>query len=514
MTPTLSARNGPRQFGELCRTLVDELTDYAIYFIDLDGTIRSWNAGATAIFGYAPGEVIGRHVSLLHTKADRLTEHPLKALKAAAEHGRHQEARQCVRQDGTVLATHATIHPQCDDAGEIIGFAMIVRDATTTRQTERALHESERRLRLLVEGISDYAIYMLDANGIVTSWNLGAERIKGYAAGEVIGQHFSRFYTEEDQRSGKPHVALDAAAETGRYEEEAQRVRRDGTQFAAHVVIYAIRDEQGRVAGYAKITRDITERKQREHAELANAAKSRFLAHLSHEFRTPLNAIIGFAEIIKDELFGAIPDKRYVSFGKDIHYSGLHLLGMVNDILDLTRVEAGKIEAAIGGIELRSLTEQSLRLLEPRAAAMDIALKFDATVDAIEFKADERMVRQCIFNLVDNALKFSSSGSTISVVIGRDESWVHIRVIDQGVGMAEEDIPTALEPFRQLGDITKRPAGGAGLGLSLVKSYCELHGGTISIRSARGVGTEVTLRFPYPGGKQRKVSAAYRAARP
>src|SRR6185437_2254510 len=178
------------------------------------------------------------------------------------------------------------------------------------------------RQRLLIESLTDYAIYTLDPTGVVISWNLAAERITGYAADEIIGEHFAVFYTDRDRQDERPHHALETARRQGRYEEEGVRVRKDGSLFAAEIVVYAVRDDNGRLTGYAKITRDVTDRKQREIAELANAAKTRFLAHLSHEFRTPLNAIIGFSEIIKSELLGEISNKRYVAYGNDIHFSG------------------------------------------------------------------------------------------------------------------------------------------------------------------------------------------------
>ncbi|MBV8535499.1 MAG: PAS domain-containing sensor histidine kinase [Alphaproteobacteria bacterium] len=636
MSPPLSTQHSTWPLPTTFQPLVEQVTDYAIYVIDLNGAIRSWNAGARAILGYATSEVSGLHFSQLYTKADRLAGIALNVLKSAEERGRYEEESQRVRKDGSVIPTHAVVYPLRGSTGELTGFTTILRDATEERQDKRALYDSERRFRLLASSITDYAIYMLDANGIVTSWNRGAQRIKGYTAEEVIGQHFSRFYTEEDRRSAKPFEALKRAGESGRYEEEGWRVRKDGTKFAAHVIIdaihdengkltgyaqitrdvterevtaralreseyrqrlliesltdyaiytldptgvviswnlaaeritgyaadeiigehfavfytdrdrqderphhaletarrqgryeeegvrvrkdgslfaaeivvYAIRDENGRLTGYAKITRDVTDRKQREIAELANAAKTRFLAHLSHEFRTPLNAIIGFSEIIKSELLGEIANKRYVSYGNDIHFSGTHLLNLVNDVLDLTRIEAGKIEPVFETVDARSVVERALRLFESKAAAKHVTIHLEIDANVSELKADERMMRQCLINLVDNAIKFSPPGTSITVRATRDDAWLRIRVIDQGAGMEEKDIPTALQPFRQLDNVMSRSNEGAGLGLPLVKSYCELHGGGLSIRSKPGIGTEATLRFPYPGGKPHRLSVA------
>ncbi len=622
--------------SEICQLVLEQIADTAVIFVDVDGAIRGWNGGAQTLFGYGQAEILGLHISQLYTKPDRLSGRVLAALQAAAARGRHEEEGQRVRKDGEVVETQATTYGVRDRAGTLIGYSAVVRDVTAQRQTERALRDAERRFRLLIGGIAEYAVCTLDTNGIVTSWNLGAERIKGYAADEIVGQHFSLFYTEEDRRSGQPFRALQTAAEAGHHEDEGWRLRKDGSRFAAHVMIEAITDEADQVVGYAKITRDITskheaaqklresetryqvllesitdhaictldpsgivtswnagaeringytpaeivgehfsvfyteqdlregrpyralevarrdgrfaedglrvrkdgsrfaaevvispihsasgeitgfakvtrdisERKQREFAESANEAKSRFLAHLSHELRTPLNAIIGFSEIIKSEILGEITNKRYVSYGGDIHHSGIHLLNLVNDILDLSRIEAGKLEPQYDRVDMKHLAEKSLRLFEGKAASRKVTLLVDVAKDIAEFVADERMVYQCMVNLIDNAIKFSKPDTRVSVVINRDGGWLRIHVKDQGLGMAEHEIPIALQPFRQLDSLLTRTIEGAGLGLSLVKSYCELHGGGIAIRSASGKGTEVTLRFPYPGGNVVKLSVA------
>jgi PAS domain S-box-containing protein len=619
MSPTPTTQGGAWPLPTLFQPLVDQISDYAIYVIDLNGAIRSWNRGTRLLLGYAPSDVLGLHFSQLYPKADRLAGIALNVLKTAEDRGHYDEEGQRICKDGTVVPTHTVVYPLRDAAGELIGFTTVIHDASEERQTKRALYESERRFRVLASGIADYAIYMLDSNGIVTSWNRGAQRLIGHTPEEIIGQHFSRFYTDEDRRSAKPFDALKGAAATGRSEDEGWRVRKDGAIFAAHVIIdaihdengklsgyaqitrdvterqvtaralreseyrqrlliesltdyaiftldptgviiswnlgaeritshsgdeiigehfsvlyterdrqeerphlaletarakgsyeeegvrirkdgslfaadiavYAIRDENGRLTGYAKITRDVTDRKQREIAELANEAKTRFLAHLSHEFRTPLNAIIGFSEIIKSEMLGEISNKRYVSYGNDIHFSGTHLLKLVNDVLDLTRIEAGKIEPVFETVEVRPLVERALRLLEAKASGRQIDIDLEI--------AD---------NVVDNAIKFSPPNTAIAVRVSRDDAWLRIQVVDQGAGMAENDVPLALQPFRQIDNVMSRSNEGAGLGLPLVKSYCDLHGGGLAIRSTPGSGTAVTLRFPFPGGKPHRLSVA------
>ncbi len=488
--------------------VVGGLTEYAIFMLDRNGIVTSWNPGAERIQGHKAEDVVGQHFSLFYDEEDRRAGKPFRALKAATETGRYEEEGWRLRKDGSQFAAHVLIDAIHDESGDVVAFATITRDITSGQRAARALRESESRFQLLLESITDHAICTLDPSGIVTSWNPSAERIMGYSAVEVVGEHFSIFYTEPERKEGKPYRALEIARRDGRCAEEGARLRKDGTAFAAEVVISPIRSETGQFTGFAKVTRDISERKQREFAEAANEAKTRFLAHLSHELRTPLNAIIGFSEVIKSEVFGEIANKRYVSYGGDIHYSGVHLLNLVNDILDLSRIEAGKLEPVPERIEVNALAEKALRLFDSKAAAKQVRLGFQPGDDVHEFVADERMVYQCCVNLLDNAIKFSKPNTRVELRVTQDAGWLRIIVADQGYGMAESEIPIALQPFRQLDSLMTRSTEGAGLGLSLVKSYCEVHGGGIGIRSAVDAGTEVTLRFPYPGGKKHTLSVA------
>ncbi|HEY5413073.1 MAG TPA: PAS domain-containing protein, partial [Caulobacteraceae bacterium] len=240
------------------RLLVDAITDYAIYLLDPEGYVSSWNPGAERFKGYQASEIIGEHFSRFYTDEERALEAPALALRTAAAEGRFEREGWRVRKDGGRFWAHVIIDAIRGPQGELIGFAKITRDLTERKAAEGALHRSEEQFRLLVQGVTDYAIYLLDRSGRVSSWNAGARRIKGYEAAEIIGEHFSHFYTDEDRRSGLPQRGLETAAREGRIEIEGWRVRKDGTRFWAHVIIDAIRDDQGEVIGFAKITRDIT----------------------------------------------------------------------------------------------------------------------------------------------------------------------------------------------------------------------------------------------------------------
>ncbi len=242
--------------------LIDAVTDYAIFLLDPTGIVVSWNSGAQRIKGYSEAEIIGQHFSRFYTPEDRQAGLPARALATAARESRFEKEGWRVRKDGSRFWANVVIDPVWDEAGHLIGYAKITRDVTDKKKADEALRLSEERFRLLVQGVTDYAIYMLDPQGYVTNWNSGAERIKGYAHAEIVGHHFSRFYLEEDRIAGLPVKALEVAARDGRFEKEGWRVRKDGSRFWANVVIDPIRDEQDNLIGFAKITRDITERKQ------------------------------------------------------------------------------------------------------------------------------------------------------------------------------------------------------------------------------------------------------------
>jgi PAS domain S-box-containing protein len=307
--------------------LIAGVVDYAIYVLDLDGRVASWNAGAERIKGYTRDEILGEHFSRFYTPEDRAAGVPEQALRLATEAGRFTaEAWRC-RKDGSRFWALVVIDPVYQN-GTLIGFAKVTRDITEQHEARLAALESERRFRLLVEGVIDYAIYMLSPEGLVTNWNAGAERIKGYAASEIIGQHFSRFYTDEDIAAGKPQMALAMARLNGHYEGEGWRRRKDGSRFWASAVVNAICDE-GKLIGFAKITRDLTERQeaqqQLEHSRelLFQAQKMEAVGQLTgglaHDFNNLLTGISGNLELLKRRMAqGRIADlDRFITGAQD-----------------------------------------------------------------------------------------------------------------------------------------------------------------------------------------------------
>src|SRR6185312_15392399 len=291
------------------RMLIDAVIDYAIYMLDPSGIITNWNTGAERMKGYRAEEIIGHHFSRFYTKEDRAAGLPARVLETARREGRYESEGWRVRSDGSRFWANVIIDAIRDNKGQLIGFAKITRDMTEQRAAQETLRESERQFRLLVRGVSDYALFMLDPQGIVSNWNQGAERIKGYKADDIVGQHFSRFYTEGDRRAGMPARALQTAKAEGRFEAEGWRVRKDGSMFWANAIIDPIHDDDGKLVGFAKITRDITERRnaeialqkaqvERDHAQRLEAL-GKLTGGVAHDFNNLLMIVSGHMETLK-----------------------------------------------------------------------------------------------------------------------------------------------------------------------------------------------------------------------
>ncbi|HEX3583653.1 MAG TPA: PAS domain S-box protein, partial [Thermoanaerobaculia bacterium] len=374
--------------------LIDEVQDYAIFLMGTDGEIRTWNRGAARIFGYTSEEAIGQNFRMFYGEEDLANRKPQHELEVADREGRIEDEGWRIRNDGTRFWVNTVITALRNPDGTLRGFAKVTRDLTKRREADERIRQSEEMFRLLVANVQDYAIFMLDPDGYIASWNAGAHRIKGYTAEEIIGKHFSIFYPEEDILSGKPARELEIAKEYGVYEEEGWRIRKDGSRFWANVVITAVHDETGRLRGFAKVTRDITERKRAEEtqrallqqrearltaeeerrraeasfrvAQEANRAKDEFLMTLSHELRTPMTAILGWARLLPTM---SPSDTMFREAVSSIARGAQLQARLIDDVLDVSRIVSGKMRLTRERMNIESVINASIDAVRPTAAA-------------------------------------------------------------------------------------------------------------------------------------------------
>jgi len=365
------------------------------------------------------------------------------------------------------------------------------------------LREREDSMRLLIESLQEYAIFLLDATGRVATWNAGAERIKGYRADEIIGKHFSCFYLEEERAAGRPAKTLHDALVNGQTQDEGWRVRKDGQRFWATVTMSRVLDQDGRLLGFSKVTRDRTERRKMELAlrdkniELQKTVEARdlFLANMSHELRTPLNGIIGFAEFLADGKPGPVSPKQK-EYLEDILHSGKHLLHVINDVLDIAKVEAGKMELSSERFSIAKAIDDVYAALELTAQKKQLQIIIQLDPDFDEVTLDRNRFKQVLYNLFSNAVKFTDEGGSVEVVSTKiDHDRFRLVVADTGIGIKSEDLKRLFKQFEQISPGQRRGQG-TGLGLALTRRIVELQSGTIDVESEFGKGTKFTVVLP------------------
>ena len=482
--------------------LVNAIQDYAIYMLDSEGRIATWNPGAQRFKGYAAPEVLGRHYERFFTAEDRAADQPRKALRIASREGRFETEGWRVRKDGSQFWAHVVLDAIRSADGELVGFAKITRDVTAKKEAERALFESEQRFRMLVQGVKDYAIYTLDPDGRVTNWNAGAQHIKGYSEAEIVGQHFSTFYTETERAKGEPERALRTALAEGKYEREAWRVRKDGSLFWAHVVIDPILDDDGRHIGFAKITRDITEQKKSKD-ELARAEQALFQSQklqaigeltggIAHDFNNLMTVIAGSADFLRRNR--DLPEQKKLQYLDGIIETADRATTLTSQLLTFGRRQAVKPAVLDVDERLRSASELLGRTLGSkyriRVAVADPDLRIE--VDPSQFEA-------AIVNAVVNARDAMPDGGTITLgaasepgADGAGAGLVRISIADTGLGMPDRVKQRAFDPFFT----TKEVGRGTGLGLSQIHGFAAQAGGSTEIESEEGNGTTISILVP------------------
>lgn len=500
LLPSSNSANNSERF----RLLVENVNDYAIYMLSIDGIVVSWNSGAQRFKGYTADEIIGEHFSRFYRPEDRNRGLPAFALTMAREQGKFEDEGWRVRKDGSHFWASVVIDPVYDDNRTLVGFAKITRDITDQKQAADALHASEEQFRLLVQGVTDYAIYMLSPTGIVTNWNAGARRIKGYEDSEVIGTHFSKFYTLDDQQINLPAMALATATSVGVFESEGWRVRKDGTKFWAHVVIDAIRNATGELIGFAKVTRDVTERR-RTSEELKKSQEALFQAQkmesiglltggVAHDFNNLLNIVSNSVTLLRSSL----SESKDLRLLDGIEKASARGTVLIKQLLAFAKQQTFTLEKRNVNRIIESF-ESVLRRANNNLIRFNI--KLADNLPPVE--TDVAQLESAILNLVINACDATPSGGNILLtteVVDLVENeveniaagnYVKISVCDTGHGIAPDIITRVVEPF-----FTTKPQGsGTGLGLSQVYGFAQQAKGGLQIISAEGQ-TIVSILLP------------------
>jgi PAS domain S-box-containing protein len=487
------------------RLLVDSITDYAVYMLDRNGVVATWNRGAERIKGYRADEIIGTHFSAFYPEEDRLAGAPQRALDTAVREGRFETEGWRLRKDGTPFWVHVVIDAIKHHNGEVIGFAKITRDLTERREAQAALAESEEQFRRLVLNVVDYAIYMLSPTGHVTSWNLGAERIKGYAAEEIVGEHFSHFYPEEDRARGAPDHSLEMARTHGQYHAEGWRVRKDGSRFWASVVIDAIHNDRGELIGFAKITRDITERMEQQkrlelaREELFQAQKVEAIGQLTggvaHDFNNLLMVVLGSLEVLGRRVQLDDRDRKLLE-------NAVHAAQRGAQLTQRMLAFARRQELERKPVDLPDLVRGMSDLLS-RTLGPTILIETRFPISLPQVLADPSQLDSALLNLAVNARDAMPEGGPLiisarEVRVGSDDPglkpgrYVCLAVEDRGEGMDAETVKRATDPFFT----TKGVGKGTGLGLPMVQGLAEQSGGRFMLKSTLGMGTTAEIWLP------------------
>ena len=477
-------------------------SDDAIVSKDLNGTILTWNGGAERMFGYREHEVVGRSITILLPE-DRLHEEE-KILKTLRGGGRidHFETER-VTKGGRRIHVSLSVSPITDRDGKIIAAAKIARDVTVAR--EAAILRS--RVAAIVESAED-AIVGKDLDGIIISWNAGAERMFGYSAEEVIGKPVLLLLPPE--RHAEEARVLATLRRGDRIEHfETVRVRKDGRRIDVSLSVSPIRDDSGRVIGASKIARDITPQKRqheeretllrreqsaRAAAESATRAKDAFLAMVSHELRTPLSPILAWTRMLRQ---GALDADKTARALETIERNVRAQTQLIDDLLDSSRIVSGKLRLEVRPISLSEVIQRAIDVVRPAADAKQIRIHSVVDTKTGPISGDADRLQQVIWNLLSNAIKFTPKGGRVQVIVERVNSHVEIAVSDTGKGVAAEFLPHLFEAFRQAEGGADREHGGLGLGLAIARKIAELHGGTIVAESAgKDQGATFTVKLP------------------
>ena len=499
--------DNPLELPDPYRQLVHGVQDYAIFLLDREGRIVSWNRGAELLKGYAPSEIIGQHFSVFYPAEATERRWPQRDLKIAQESGRLEDEGWRVRKDGSRFWANVVITALHDESGALRGFSKITRDLTERRRHEETLRQSEERFRVLIAGVREYAMFMLDPDGRVARWNAGAERIMGYKAQEIEGRHVSAFYPREAIDKKFPEQELALAREHGRFEREAQRVRKDGTAFPANVVITPVYGHDGVLTGYANVTRDLTDIRRVESLEKAEQQTSGFLASLAHELRNPIAPINNALHLLSLRPAADSTDKWVREV---LQRQTAQMTRLIDDLLDVSRVTRSAILLNKQLLDVRAVAraavDAAMQWMQARRHAVSVDF---AQGEPLTVLGDEKRLTQVLQNLLHNAARYTPEGGQVTLSARREDADVVIAVKDNGVGMDAELLRSAFDMFKQGRQAQQGPQGGLGIGLTLAQRLIRLHGGTIIAQSSGpDCGSEFVIRLPAVGAAPASVQPA------
>jgi len=478
--------------AKLFEILVERMRDYAIFVLDPLGHIMTWNTGARLLKGYAPEEIIGKHFSVFYLAEAKAIGWPEQELKAATMQGRFEDEGWRVRKDGSRFWANVVITALRDDDGHLLGFSKITRDLTARRKAEEDMRQSEERFRLLVEGVQDYAVYMLDPDGMISSWNSGAQKIMGYQREEVAGKHISIFYRPEDLATGRPWEEIAQARRTGRAEDEGWRVRKSGERFWARVVVTALQDHDGKLRGFAKVTQDLSQREYARDLERTAQRLNEFIAMLAHELRNPLAPIRTAVHMMERLPAG---DPTQAEMRRTIERQSTHLMRILDDMLDIARVTRGKLSIEQVRVDLADVVARAVEVALAAGERHD--LKVELPDEPLVVTGDPARLAQVVGNLLTNAIRYTPPGGSIWIKGRREGDEALLSVRDTGRGIPAENLETIFGMFVQGKDPIHRVGGGLGVGLALARRITEMHGGRLVVASeGEGKGSEFTLCLP------------------
>lgn len=497
---------------ERYRLMIEAVRDYSIMMIDPEGHIVTWNDGAVMIQGYTESEALGRHFSMFYTTGDLFDKKPERELEVARQDGAYREEGWRVKKGGSLFWASVVLTALFNDQNKFIGYSQVTRDLTDRLQSEDSLRQSEARYRSLVEQVGDYGIFMLDTKGRIISWNEGARRIKGYNAKDVIGKYFSIFYPQEDIVDGKPPRELRIARTTGKYEEEGWRLRKDGSRFWASIVITAVYDNEHRLTGFSKVTRDLTERKLAEQSlqessnkyrqlveelratnrqlSAANRELEQFTAIVSHDLKEPVRTVKSFLHLINQH----INQKKYELLDKSVAKSiqgAQRMQDLIDNLLHYSQISKSDLNRE--RLDLKDIFAEAQQNLEEAIRKSEAHISVD--IRSHELFGDRVQLVQLFQNLLSNALKFTDeTAPEVTVRSSSAEGLTTVVVTDNGIGIPAEHLEKVFGVFKRLHFPSQYP--GTGVGLAICQKVVERHNGKIWAESQPGQGASFYVTLP------------------